>query len=32
MSDDALAAVGILVFYGLFWLVTGMAAGRMLWG
>lgn len=32
MSDEALAAAGILVFYGLFWLFTGMAAGGFLWG
>lgn len=32
MSDEALTAAGILVLYGLFWLFTGLAAGRLLWG
>jgi len=32
MSDDALTMAGILVLYGLFWLITGLAAGRVLWG
>jgi hypothetical protein len=32
MSDEALMMVSILVLYGLFWLIAGMAAGRMIWG
>jgi hypothetical protein len=32
MSDEALTMAGILVLYGLFWLITGLAAGRVLWG
>ena len=32
MSEEALTMAGILVLYGLFWLITGLAAGRILWG
>lgn len=32
MSDEALTVAGILVLYGLFWLITGLTVGHLLWG
>jgi hypothetical protein len=32
MSDDAVMMAALLTFYGLFWLIAGLAFGRLLWG